>query len=63
MFCLAVDVLIEAILTLGDFIVGFQFSGQGVEANKLFPSKRLYFCLGVDALIEAAEDISSEAAF
>jgi hypothetical protein len=54
-----VDALIEAIYPTA--ISSEAFSGGGVEANKLFPSERLRFYLGVDALIEAAEEISSEA--
>jgi hypothetical protein len=34
-----------------------------VESNKLFSSERLFFCLRVDDLIEASQEISSEAAF
>ncbi len=32
-----------------------------MEANQLFSSERLFFCLRVDDLIVASEEISSEA--
>jgi hypothetical protein len=35
----------------------------GLEANNYSISLKLCFCLAVDAIIEASEEISSEAAF